>query len=426
MKLKICALLLGTICSAATPAEASPRPDLKAVVGFNSGCGAPGQESFLVGALLSAVIGPLVKTGVNALGSALQSAAAPDEASVSGHTSVMFFNVTDSGTKKNLAIQQSCVVVAVQGTSADGSFNKTRYPQPIGEMMSAAGFRWSPSFLMASKIEVSADKTAWRLIPALLQVGTPLTTDSWARGNGRDLVATFIVASPGAKEDDGVVATRAIKIDRYLISTASQPVNSGLDYLATGWMPLPQPGQEMQAALAAASKRLSDRDALAKSEADAEKKAADVSLPLKDRQAAQKTVRSAQDQLKSIDAAIADDHAALQSAAPVTIKVVVDETRDGNKFLAAVGKFLSDNSDAISKPIAQRLDPTAYTAAQITAASAVDKLHIDAITAVAAWKDSVASGDPIPKQRVAKIQAQAACRALILNGFAEPDCLEVQ
>lgn len=63
------AVVVAALCT--QPLAAKPREGLRAVAEFNDACGTSDTQSFLIAALLSALIGPVVKAGVNGLGAAI-------------------------------------------------------------------------------------------------------------------------------------------------------------------------------------------------------------------------------------------------------------------------------------------------------------------------------------------------------------------
>lgn len=412
---------------AVQPVQAKPREGLRAVVGFTNGCGTSDKQAVPL-LLLSALIAPAVKAGINGLGAALQKAGQPDEAQVSAMIGTMFYSELNNmvsrerGMDINAAevaevsprIAHSCIVVAVHGTSNDGALKRGDYGQDHAKFFSEGGFNTEPSFFMASAIEISPDRSAWRLKPELLKIGSPLTKSSWARGSGRELVASFVMAGPSVKEGDAILATRSIRIGPALFKSGKVTSGTELEGLATSWMPMPVFDDSTRAALAAATKRLEDRAKLIKARDEA-KLANNTKL-----------ANAADMEINALNSTLTNDINSFAAMVPVTLGFTIHETRDGNAFIEGIGKFLSENSDAIAKPISDALDPAARTAAQIAAGEAETKLRVDAITNVAAWEASVSEGESSAKQRIAKLEAINACNTLKLNKFFEVDCLKVQ
>jgi hypothetical protein len=371
----------------------------------------------------------------------LQKAGAPDEASVDGHSAATFYQqrTLSTDTAISLARAHSCIVLAAGSGNGDGSTITDdssaakafaqKATQPMLGFLKDNGFTNAPSVLLAGAVELSPDHSAWRFTPEVLYLGTPLTTNSWIRGNGRDLVVTLTVSGPGATASDASIATRSIMIGRSFTSRPDTAYDKSLlAGLATGWMPLPKPSDDVQERITAGNKRRDDRATMEKTLDDLQKQLASAAPAA--RGALSAKIIKAKAEIADLNALISRDLALLDQVAPVTFSFDVKETRDGNKFIAGVGKFLSDNADEIAKPasdrIASRLDPDARTDAAILAVAAQDKLRVDAITAVSAWQTSKAGGEDAYKQRVARIGAEGACMALKLKGFADPVCLELE
>lgn len=429
------ALSTGAVFSA--PSLAGPRQGLRAVAAYSDACGVyDNQSPALLAALVGIVLEPVIAAGVTALGSALKKAGEPDEASVRAQTAGSFYKMSVPTDQPGIKLTRlhNCLIVAVGVGVGDGvALTNAAIGQSPGDFLSANRFTAAPSLLLAGAVELSKDRSAWRYVPEVLYVGSPLTTDNWTKKSGRDLVVTLTLSGIAATADDGVIATRSIKIERYYNGAGPITNKDQLADLATGWMPLPQPSDTVKVLVLAATQRKLDRAALATTRSDALAEAADMKNPKVQRDAATARAAKVPAQIAELNTKIDQDFKDLTELVPVTARFDIHETRDGNMFLVKLGETLSENAAAISKPIADRVSPIARGAsavadrdAAVAAGNAEDTARVAAITAVADWQSLVAANDTVAKQRVAKIAAIGACRTLKLKGFADPACLDVE
>lgn len=426
--LKRLTMLADAVASAAS-AGAAPKDGLRGVASFNDSCGTSDKQIFFLPALIGVILEPLVKAGITAVGAALQKAGAPDEATVTTHVSAMFYRNGSQKTEPDikLLVQRSCLMVAFGAGAGEGPLNaSTMTPNGVTFLTDSAKFSGAPSLLLTGSVQVSSDRTAWRIVPQTVYVGSPLTTGGTFKRSGRDLVLTIIIRGAGAKPDDAVIATRLLNLDRSFLSRASGPVDEAdREMLATTWIPLPAPSEGVSGRISSATKRKSDRDALELAKVGYDTQRSDASSSASARQEAGRKAATASTQISEINRFIDAEAQSLNLVVPVTFEFSLHETRDGNKFIADVGKLLSDNAAAFAKPIADQLSPAAREDAKVAAGEAEDKLHVAAFTAVGAWQDSKAKGEDSYKVSAARQAAIGACRTLGLRGFADPVCLEV-
>lgn len=419
-------ILLGLALSAplSQPALAASRAPLTGLAGFID-CSDKPDQSPLAGALLGAVIGPLVEAGIKGLGNALASAGNPKEAHVGASTSELFYKA-DAPTEVSMPLdaQFSCLYVAAgpKGGGNDPVANSNEIFGDATDKLVDGGFTGRPAFFMLGQASISADRSAWRWTPTRLWIDQPLTQAGWASGSGRDIVVTLTIHGVAAKADDGVIASRSIVLNRVVPGKQHDP--KGLAGLATGWMPLPQVSEEVAARVAAAVQRRKDINALNDAIPEYKEEAAKAKTA-PEREAAEAKAAKAKTEAAELEVLSANDVEALHLLAPVTFTFDIHETRDGNKFLASLGTALAAQSKEVAAPIVERIDPAKRAEAAIEAGTKEDGYRVAAIEAVAAWKASIDSKDSDAKQRVAKIAATGACRTLQLRGFADPACLEL-
>ena len=383
------ALFAGTAAVAicVSSAEARPVPGLRAEVWHTATCEDTNVQSGdeILGAILTALIAPLVDAGVKGVVTALSKAGAPDETRVSGSAATAFYKgvVSADQTEIALARKDPCISFAVDSTEVAA---RQRLPLS-GDNVGPRGKAWlqsrnythAPRLYMESRIIVSPDRSAWRLVPVRAFVGEPLSESE----RGRDLVITISVLGPSAETDGSALGTRSFAIKRAYANAALS--SAQLAQLATGWMPLPALSEESETRTQAIVQRYADKKALDEQLA---------SNKLKGKQ-----LNDAQASKARLEGLLQKDAKYLEALTPVTLKVDVLQTTDGNKALVAIGGFLNENSKAISDPIAAAVSPETRKTKREESAAAEDDARVAAIEAVETWKTGLSDPTKSPSAR---------------------------
>lgn len=411
---KLVALCGTAVLLIATPAAAAPLPSLEAKVWHTSSCAAADATSgdeFLGGIVLS-LLAPLFNTAVKGVGGAIAKAGTPEETRVSGLTVSAFYSGQQAadGTSIDLVRRAQCISLAVdspQVAPRQKSDISTNNSGAAGAaFLRSQGYTRAPRLYMESRIIVSPDRSAWRLVPVHAFIGETLSTSD----RERDLVVTTTFSGPSATADGEALATRSFTFKR-AASNYVLPARE-LERLGTGWMPLPAIGEHVRTRLAAVIQRNADEVALRKLIASGKLKP--------------KELTAANAGIAKLTALKPKDTAFLVELVPVTLKVDVLQTSDGNKALVAIGNFLSENSKTFSEPLASALNAETRREKRLADASAEDEARISAIGAVEAWQTSLTDASKTEaSRRVAEIRAEAACRKLQSSGFEDPACVTV-
>lgn len=417
----ICGALAAALVT--MPASARPREQLRGQlipVDKGSFCGASDPNpNELFGAILAAVLPGLVQAGVKGIGNALAKAAAPDEAQVRATAPTHFY--TTGGESYALVAQHPCFAYIVDApvekspaptideiTASSGvkSYKGSdgRMEEAHAELLYGRGLRHYPLFFTVARVERSADRSAWRMVPTHVWTGPALTVGG-LRGKGRDLVLTAFVEGASAGDEANMLAQKSISFNR--VADNGWIDAKRLDGLGTGWIPFPKLPDIAEERRAVAIQRLA---------AIAEIKA----LPPKEIKPAQRA------QLAKMEAAVPGDVRAMLSLLPVQFGFNLQETRDGNRFLQKVGEYVAGNAETIAKPIAAEFDGEARRAKAIADAGTVTGLKVAAIEAVDAWETAAADPDKNEAQRrVLKMKAVLACASLRANDLDDVSCGKV-
>lgn len=401
-------------------AQAAPKaakPALIAVVDHTEKCAVAtqkGADEALPGAILSLVLGTVVDAGIKGLGKAMTKAGADKEVHVKDSLATYFYT-GELGAEPKLKRKATCLRVVAGPKGGDGLPVGTASPQnaDLGDAatwVKESGFDRAPALYMETRMRLSDDRTAFQLVPVKAFIGKPLQGKA-----ERDLVVTFSIVAPSVNDDGDVLATRGFALKR---PTEGAMDTTVLEAMASDWIPLPTPTDAAKGRFEIAVQRQNDI-------ADLEKVLAELNAPPKPvttKPGTKPAAKPPEDPPKKADVekrlgelktAAKGDPAALASLMPVTLRVDVHETADGNKLLAAIGGFLTDNADKISEPILEEIDPAKRKAAAKTAATEAQSLRIAAIEAVEAWQTTDAGAESTEAQkRVKKLQAEGACRAL--------------
>lgn len=403
------------------PAAAADRPRDASMVRLERACPGGGGTQALGAALLGVVLAPLIKAGIDGLGDALAKAGAKKDAHRIAYGDASFYAVTLSDAGAAVDLAPGCLVLAF-GPAGGGSppFEEMEATEAVTASLKEAGFAAAPAVYLEAGIEMSPDRTAFRLKPTYAWVGDPIGP-AGAASRTRDLAISFSFMLPGPSDDAAALASRTVVLKgagtRRLLDDAE------LGRLRSSWMPIPPVPDAVTTRIGEASKRWGDHRRLQEARA----------APAGGKPTAADRGRLAEiaRQTSLLEEAIAQDATYLAAVAPVNVRVDLHETRDGNALLAKLGGFLSGNAAGLAQPIADAADPVkrrAARAADIETAVAADAaegaLRIAAITEVEALNATLADAASTPAQRrVAALTARAACRALELRRFADPACL---
>jgi len=426
----------------ASSAAAEPKADLVTKVAHSDNCtalnGTDPQETFLA-VIASLLIEKAVTAGVKGLGKAMTKAGAPKETHGEGYGTSYFYKADIQGEPK-LVRYARCVTIAsgVRGGEGDAIGAGPSLSRGLGDdainFLTASGFTRTPSFLLETRLVISEDKSAYRLQPVHAWIGAPMNKDGKL---ARDIVVTLSVVGPAATDPGEAISTRSFAFKRAALGPVPADV---LKDMGSSWIPLPSLPEAATTRFAAAVQRKTDIATVEKEIADLTAEIAKPPAPARPpvrgatpAQAPTEPVKTpaqkradAEERLKKLKAANLADKTYLAKLMPVTFRVDVHETADGNKVLAAIGDFLTDNADAISKPIVDRLDPEKRAAAKETAATQEQTLRIAAIEAVEAWQGAEADAEVSAGQkRIKKMKAATACRALRNEDFDDEVCAQV-
>lgn len=425
----------------ASSATAEPKANLVTKVAHSDNCtavnGADPQETFLA-VVASLLIEKAVTAGVKGLGKAMTKAGAPKEVHGEAYGTSYFYKADIQGEPKLMRYARCITVVSgVSGGEGEAIGAGPGQSRGLGDdainFLADVGFKKAPGFFMETRLVISEDRSAYRLQPVHAWVGEPLNKEN---KRDRDVVVTLSVMGPTATDPGEAISTRSFAFKRVQAGAVPADVLKGL---GSSWIPLPSLPEEAKTRFAAAVQRKADIATVEKEIADLTAEIARPPAPVRPpvrgaapaptpeapaKTPAQKKV-DAEARLAKLKAANLADKTYLAKLMPVTFRVDVHETADGNKVLAAIGDFLTDNADAISKPIVDRLDPEKRAAAKETAATQEQALRIAAIEAVEAWQEAEADAEVSAGQkRIKKMKAASACRALRNEDFDDEVCAQ--
>lgn len=100
------------------------------------------------------------------------------------------------------------------------------------------------------------------------------------------------------------------------------------------------------------------------------------------------------------------DFTRIGALAPITVRASVTETRRGSKLVAAIGKAIADQSDAVSTAVGNRLDPAKRLEASLSEFDKETDARLEAIAAIEAWQASLVEGKGVES---ALFKAQRSC-----------------
>ena len=392
------------------------------MIRFDKTCPSGGDKQALGAALLGVILVPLVQAGIEGLGGALSKAGAKKDVHKVAYGGTSFYEVTVSDVGTEAEIASSCIVLAFGpiGGKDLPSFDDMGMTEAVIASLKNAGFASAPAVYLEAEIEVTPDRTAFRLRPTNAWVGDPIGLRG-AASKVRDLALTFSFMTPGPSDDATAVASRTIVVKN--AQTRHNLDVPELNRLPSSWMPLPPVPNAVLTRIGEATKRLSDRRQLSEvgtSLSGVKLTAADASR-----------LATIKRQLLELDKSIKNDLQYLAAVAPLNVRIDLHETRDGNAVLTKIGGFLTGNAAGLAQPITDTIDPTKRRAAQaknleeaVTAVTAESTLRIAAINEVEALQAALANANSTAAQkRVAQLKAETACRELELRRFADPVCV---
>jgi len=431
-----------TSLALATAAQAKPKPNLVTKLAHSDNCTAvtgSDPEETILAAIAALLIEKAVTAGVKGLGKAMTKAGSPKDAHGLAYE-LSYFYRGDILAEPKLARFGRCLTIATGVQGGEGAVVGSEPGQTPGirddavQFLTKWGFTKEPSYLMETRLVLSEDKSSYRLQPVFAWVGAPLNQEKAER----DVVVTLSVTGPTATDPGDAISTRSFAFKRVKQGQVSPAV---LKDMGSTWIPLPTLPEAAATRFAAAVQRKADIATVEKEIAELTAEIAKPSAPPRPpvrgaapapTPASTEPVKTptqkkaeAEARLVKLNAASQADKTYLAKLMPVTFRVDVHETADGNKVLAAIGDFLTGNADAISKPIVDRLDPEKRAAAKETAATHEQTLRIAAIEAVEAWQEAEADAEVSAGQkRIKKMKAASACRALRNEDFDDEVCAQ--
>ena len=402
-----------------------------------------GAESF--GAVAAGLfLEPLISAGIKGIGGAIKKAGEDKLTTVRGSRSTHFYSLVlgetaQEETKINLLMGCLTIVHGQLSKSNDPAIKKKviadflkRYPDRIEEGNvnnylspddlggDTQVFSDDIRFFIQYQVALSNDLTAMRLVPVTALFGKRI-----GKGNKSktDLVIVSSFQTPSKSGTDGAFAMATSKFSD--IQANKHFEDSELEYLATGWMPLPAIPEIVKARVKANAQRRLDlrtfQDTVGslKTQISEEKKAAK-------KKELEKLLESALTSIERLKDLIVMDKEIISDTTPITVNVVLTETQKGNEFLVKLGTYLGENSTKIAKPIAEAVDPSKRETAKVATQDKEVTLRIAAIEAAAsheAEEDKTGNDRNESKIRVTKIKASQACRKLRAAGYDDVMCL---
>lgn len=274
------------------------------------------------------------------------------------------------------------------------------------------------------QLKLSSDRTAMKLIPSRMLIGKPI--DPRAKINKeRDYAIIISLMTPAKAATGAAFAMGKFSFDD--LKTTSYLSGDDLSEIESTWMPVASIPKSTKDSLLAYEERI---DSIKKFGVKADELQLEINKTVDatkkaDLETARMEILKSQKVLEDAQKA---EKKKLSKTTPVTVSLSITETQDGNKFLAAVGSFLSDNNDAIEEQLTNRLDPSKRDASNETELDAVDELRKKVITTVAAYNEAEGkSGSDRSQSAIdtALIDARSACRKLRNAKLEDLRCLEL-
>lgn len=199
--------------------------------------GASVELAPLVLGLLTAVAPAVIEKAIDLAGTAA-TLAGQDTTVKSAVSSVQgnFYASRDGSLFLNKSL--GCIVIA-RGRFRDDSRDPAEgwVKANMGVLARAMGMQGNPGFYMEITLEVSLDRTAFRLVPQYLYLGEPMEVSAW-RSNARGLSISLSFSNAGA---DKAFASSILAFPELM-----PPFEAGTRYLQgyrSNWMPLPAPSE---------------------------------------------------------------------------------------------------------------------------------------------------------------------------------------
>jgi hypothetical protein len=297
--------------------------------------------------------------------------------------------------------------------ASDGKFE--------GELRSDLASYFDPqrTTVFVGALEVSPDRTAFRIVPQIIEIPGALRDRRLNRSRAVTVVLSML--PPGGTDEGAASVIRTFAFPN--VSGPHGLSEARAQAMGTGWISLPALPEEVEARVTATAKRSTDFNAL--SEAITKNEATITqSGDAAERARAQQEnarARAAQEELRVL---IAGDRQYLAAVAPYTIRADLAETTPGNRFLQKLGALISGNAEAVADPIAAAIDPRRRAASAEEVAAAEDNLRIAAVTEATALVEARVEGNA-STIRIAEIKATSACRRLRAAGYSDPACIIV-
>ncbi len=391
-------------------------------VSLKPACPDGGEAQGLLLGLLGAIIAPLAKAGVEGIGNALKKAGTPKDKHIISYGSGYFYSVTLDPTKSEKVIpslKNECIVFAYGASNGRNlkSIDELAVSATAKTDIKNLGFVTEPAIYAEFGMEVSKDRTAFRLDPKVIWVGRPVSKRGFA-SKKRDLIITVSFSFPST-DDGSAFASRTVVLKG--APTSKLLTSAQLESLKSQWMPMPAMPQPISTRVQSTKQRLDDiqelRDELK-----------DLDQTTSEGKARKRVIDR---EIARLESYVTADGIFLAEVAPINTRVDLHETRDGDAVLSAIGSFLADNAEGISTPIVNTIDPNKIAEAKeadlsdaVSAVTDENTVRVAAINEVAAWQEVLAKDDATEAQkRVARLRAERACKELALRGFSEVNCL---
>lgn len=434
--------------------QAPAAPELQTRIHVAPACpGAGGQESLLGSAIAALILKPLLEAAVFQVGDALKKAGEDQKTQISQSRSLDFYSVEWAENDKSQSELQraaGCYTIVI-GTPApetttvekavasfrtahgleesleDGTLRSILASDPDNPRGDAAAFSEDVRLVARLSVTDSDDGSAVQIKPVLLIIGKPLAPKKPFVSENRDIVLTVRMQTAGQTGTGEAFAIASIVAkdvaDEKLI-LVEKP-----ERLLSGWFPqppVPASSKERIAAWDKSQSALQDQEELlTQLQAALQNIQKPGSGPSgKDADELEEEIRKAvkvRDSLRT-----KTEVPPFTYTSPGTVSVTVTETRDGNRFLADLGSYITANKGDIAKPFFEEFDPGSRETRSTEADDLEVKLQIAAIEAVEAHKAAQAKTGTDRSEaaiRVTEIKAQQACRKLLSNNQFEASCI---
>lgn len=413
-----------------------------------------GQESFLGSAIAALILKPLYEAAVFQVGDALKKAGEDQKTQISKTQSLDYYSVKwseDGETPSEVQRAAGCYTIVVglaapanttvedasvgfrtasgigQAALTDSTLHSILASEPDKPASTQAAF--SGDIRLAARLSVtnSDDGSAVQIKPVLLIIGKPLAPKKPFASESRDIVLTLRMQTAGQTGTGEAFAIASIVAED--VSGEKSILVERPERLLSGWFPqppVPASSKERIAAWDKSQSALQDQEELLTQLQAALQNVSKPgsSPPKKDIAELEEEIRKAEKVRDSLRTKT--EVPPFTYTSPGTVSVTVTETRDGNKFLADLGNYITSNKGEIAKPFFEEFNPASREARATEADDLEVKLQIVAIEAVEAHRAALAKTGTDRSEaaiRVTEIKAQQACRKLQANDQTDASCI---